>query len=229
MEMRRGTASIMGTILFIGILFSAIIPLFRTMRQADIVFEQKKLEVERLDKQRELEYIEVFLMPDGENIDVIVLNRCEVPVTIYHLWINDELFPIPVTIIDTQDDYTFEDQDIDPEIDEEYEFKVTTARGNVFVPQNGVLIYTDEGWTMETFLIKIYAAELFIRVKVTQDETVFFDDWSFFEVGYAIPVPSPGIYHVYIERQIFWWTTVLFDDDVEIDWPDGPSFVEVFI
>ena len=227
--MKRGTSSILGTLIFIGILFSAVLPLFHTMNQADIVYEQKKLDVERLDEEKELEDIEIYLMPDAGNIDVIIVNNCEVPITVYHLWINDELFDIPETTVDAQEEQTIEDLDISPEVDEEYEFIITTERGNTFVPANGKLLYTSEGWTMETFLIKIYAAELFIRVIVTQDETVFYDDWSIFEVGYAIPVPSPGTYHVYIEKSFFWSTTVLFDDDVEITWPTGPSYVEVFI
>lgn len=228
--MKRGTSSILGTLIFIGILFSAVLPLFSTMNQADIIYEQKKLDIERLDEEGELEDIEIYLMPDEGNIDVILENNCEVPITVYHLWINDAIFDIPETSVDAQEEQTIEDLDINPEIDEEYEFIVTTERGNSFVPENGKLLYTDEGWTMETFLIKIYAAELFIRVVVTQDTTVFYDDWSIFEVGYAIPVPSPGVYHIYIEKSWFFGgTEVLYDADVEITWPTGPSFVEVFI
>ena len=36
---RRGTASILGTIIFIGILFSSVIPMYLVMRQADTIYE----------------------------------------------------------------------------------------------------------------------------------------------------------------------------------------------
>ena len=38
---RRGVASILGTIIFIGIMFTAIIPMYLVMKQADTLYESK--------------------------------------------------------------------------------------------------------------------------------------------------------------------------------------------
>ncbi|HUV53840.1 MAG TPA: hypothetical protein VMW03_01400 [Candidatus Krumholzibacteriaceae bacterium] len=46
-------SSILGTLIFVGILFTAVIPMYLTMNQADVILEQEKHEIAILDEDKE--------------------------------------------------------------------------------------------------------------------------------------------------------------------------------
>jgi hypothetical protein len=50
----RGTSTILGTLIFVGILFTAVIPMMLVMKQADTYYEGEVLDVKRLDEERNL-------------------------------------------------------------------------------------------------------------------------------------------------------------------------------
>jgi len=64
MSRKKGVSTILGTIIFIGILFSAYAPMILTMRQADVYYEQEKHEVEILDDEKRREELAFYVYPD---------------------------------------------------------------------------------------------------------------------------------------------------------------------
>ena len=241
MSHRKGISSILGVLIFVGILFSAVMPMFLIMRQSDVYYEQAKLDVTRLDEEKVLEDLEVYVSPDEiENEYTLTLvNKGEVPATIVRVWENenptreDEIVLVQDTCVIESIAFSHE-----PAEDEVFEIRVTTERGNSFLNQNGMLTYGSDGWVVDKFYIKIHAGGLFLRVKVYNSTTndVFLDEWDTIGVGYQVEVPFAGenkyLYDVLIEKKFLWFTETIYDsqgDDpqVFIDWPDT-TFAEVY-
>ena len=63
---RKGVSTILGTLIFIGILFSAVIPMMLTMKQADIIMEQEKLELQRIDDENPEKLLTSMHTPKGK-------------------------------------------------------------------------------------------------------------------------------------------------------------------
>ncbi|MBD3171908.1 hypothetical protein GF326_05495 [Candidatus Bathyarchaeota archaeon] len=240
MSHRKGVSSILGVLIFIGILFSAVMPMFLMMRQSDVYYEQAKLEVNRLDEEKLLEDIKVYVSPDESETeyDLTLVNKGEVPVTVVRVWENENLRN-ENEIITAQDTCTIESIPFShtPDENEVFEIRVTTERGNSFLNENGMLTYGAEGWIVDKFYINIHAGGLFLRVKVyncTTDE-VFFDKWDTIGVGYQVEVPFAGEnykYDVLIEEKFLWMTDTIYDSEngdpkVWIDWPDT-TFADVY-
>jgi hypothetical protein len=78
---RKGVSTILGTLIFIGILFTSVIPMFLVMKQADIIYTQTDLERKRLDEEREREAIEVYPIPSltQPEMNVTLVNTGDVP------------------------------------------------------------------------------------------------------------------------------------------------------
>jgi len=94
---RNGIATIIGTILFIGIMFSSIIPMYISMKQADTVYDQKLIEMNRLDQERQRENVAVSSFPTsviGNTITVEAYNIGSADVKLVRVWINDKLFTL---------------------------------------------------------------------------------------------------------------------------------------
>lgn len=233
MYRRKGISSILGTLVFIGIMFSAVIPMFMTMRQADVYYEQEKMYTNQLDEERILEDVEVYIAPTDDDFVLTLVNMGEVPVRIIRVWENEhstdvnELLPSQAS-----SDLAAIDFSEPPAENENFEIRVTTERGNSFLNENGVLTYGPGDWVMEKFYIKIHAGGLFLHVKVTdvQENEVIFDEWDTIGVGYQVEVPIAGPeykYHVLIEKKFLWMSETLKDEDVTIDWPPD-TFVDVY-
>ncbi len=227
---RKGISSILGTLVFIAILFSAVMPMFLMMRQADVYYEQAKLDASRLDEEKELEDLQIYVAPSSEDYTLTVVNNGEVPVTIIRVWENAKNNSVSTTILSQ------EETELDPIVfshepteNETFEISLTTERGNTFLNENGIMTYGDGQWMLEKFYIYIHAGGLFMRVLVTNefDNITYFDEWDTIGVGYQVEVPSDGTYHVVIEKKFLIWTTTVYDDFVTIDWPPDTS-VDVY-
>ncbi len=62
---RKGTASILGTLIFVSIIFSAFIPMMLVMRQADTLYDMNKHEMEILGAERTRENIVFYTLAQG--------------------------------------------------------------------------------------------------------------------------------------------------------------------
>ncbi len=89
---RRGISSILGTIIFVGIMFTAVIPMILVMRQAETIHAMRKHELEIMDEERTSENIIFYVLPlnDPPRLSFIIENRGESLTTIERIWLNNE-------------------------------------------------------------------------------------------------------------------------------------------
>ena len=213
---RRGMATILGTIIFVSIIFSAFIPMLLVMRQADVLHETRKHELGIRDEERVSENIIFYTIPstDPIRLSFVVENRGENLLTIERIWLNNVSHIVSESIspMDTLSDIGPFNV---PDSDESYIIKLITDRGNVFTPSSGIPTYDQLNgkWLMDSFTIFIMMTEpqsqLHILVNYTQDEdsipivppvTYFDTDVSNNQPGYSISVPLPGQYYVKMTR-----------------------------
>ena len=145
---RKGISSILGTLIFIGVIFSAVAPMFLMMRQADVYYEIRKHELEAEDLQKVQESIIVYGYSEvggSNNLTVFVQNRGSESVQIMRVWTNDEAHVEEVSV---SPGTTVE---LGPftvtETGSAMRLKATTARGNSFPCNLGLLYWNDvNGW-----------------------------------------------------------------------------------
>lgn len=248
---RRGVSTILGTLIFIGILFTSVIPMYLLMNQADTLYEQKMLEMKRQDDERDREDVEVYAFPaDADSPDylnVSVLNRCEFAVRIVRLWINDTYHAVdskvqPMGELDL-DQYLVAAQDGDS-----FDVKVTTDRGNVYASETGTLYYKNGEWLSETLGINLifpsrpgkkhrenhWLNEL--KITIMQDQDIIYMNatmnWAISASEKFFEVDSPAEYRVIVyilvdgDPDPDYWDKV-YNGTVTIDWPYGPAIVDV--
>jgi len=150
-DSRKGISTILGTLIFIGIMFSAIIPMTLTMKQADILFEKKKLGVTRSDDERSREDIVVYPIPSltEQEMNVTLINRGEVSVEIVRIWVNNTYYPVTVQI-SSLSSYELGPIPVATVEGAEYEVRATSSRGNVYTSEIGTIYYENGEWVSET-------------------------------------------------------------------------------
>lgn len=242
MRKKAGTASIMGTIIFIGILFSAIIPMYLVMNQADTIFEQEKHEITILDEERSRESITVYAYPkDGLNssyVTVKVKNDCSLTVEGVRVWINDVNYSVAVNL-DPLQELHIDDYDVNPQPGEDYDVRVATERGNVFECSSGILSYTDIGWDVETQVINILVSSSGVVFKIHVYWENGIDNWeelptspaqvwkiggSAFKSFDVTSFELPENFKVVIKKG----SNIIYQEIVSMEWPNGPSVVWVY-
>jgi archaellum component FlaF (FlaF/FlaG flagellin family) len=162
---RRGISTILGTLIFIGVLFTAVIPMFLVMKQADNIYIQNVHEMEISDQDRAREAIEANVYPDNINsndIYVEVTNTGVVPVDIVRVWVNDEVKYSTLTPVASQDTDVIGPITIqDPS--GSYIVTLTTKRGNSFAATSETLSYDNSDPENEYW----YTPSLGIHIIVT--------------------------------------------------------------
>ena len=223
-------ATILGTIIFVGIIFTAVIPMFLFMRQADTFYDLAKFEVGRLDEERGMENIYFYLEPTVEENEPIltlkIINRGELAVRIARVWINDEpredfdciLSPISDTVL------PFGNLTVpDPQELTSYHVIAITDRGTFVSPLSGIptLNASTNFWTMDSFMIyvEMEMPTNSLHISVVKDTVTFFDeDVPSWRNRYRISVPEEGTYHVIVYR--FYEQTpevIIAEEDVSLN------------
>ncbi len=219
---RRGISTIFGVIIFVGIMFTAVIPMFLVMKQADILHEIRKVEVGRLDEEHALENIffnlETSIDPETEEpiIKLVFYNKCVIAVKIIHLWINDELRDVNYLIPPTSNEEWDLRNLIDPPYQDTASFSVmaVTDKGNIFLPTSGNPEYSYDpesglgSWEHNVYTIYIMMTEKRTQLHVMViflvpegDDIIVFDDGLVNNLyGYWINVPFEGNYHIIVTQ-----------------------------
>ena len=243
---RKGVSTILGTLIFIGILFSAVIPMMLTMKQADIVMEREKLDLQRADDERSREVLDVYAYPKGQDhLEVLVESRCEVPATIAHIWINNTMHEMSA-VVDAMDEVVIGNYSVtlSPGVNSTFRVKATTSRGNTFESLAGDIKYDGSDWETETLGIYVVIDSEgggfwgFGRYRCTvtnsttyykqEESSITFGSCSFF---FDVTACGPGEFHVMVEKKSGWFWgswSVVYEEDVEITWPNGPPVIWVF-
>jgi len=170
---RRGTSTILGTIIFIGIMFTAVIPMMLVVKQADTLHEMRKHELGILDQERgdEALYVYVQTVKDPPKLIIKVQNKGALSVNIVRLWINDEYIPIEYNVqpmSDIESIYSYQVQV--PEEDSSYYIVVTTDRGNSVAFDTYLNWNLEMGWDSDVKLVNVLINSLpgnIFKIEVT--------------------------------------------------------------
>lgn len=170
----RGTSTILGTLIFVGIIFSAVIPMMLVVKQADTLHEMRKHELGILDQERGDEALYVYVQTvdtaeDPRTLIIKVQNKGALSVNIVRLWINDESIPIeyniqPMSGIEEIFSYPV------PEEDGSYYIVVTTNRGNSVAFDTYLNWDFDLGWDSDVKLVNVLINSLpgnIFKIEVT--------------------------------------------------------------
>ena len=244
----------MGTLIFVGIIFSAFIPMMLVMRQADTLHEMRKHELGILDQERAMESLCLYVCPQGIDstfLDVTIVNKGDVVAHVIKIWINDIDYPMNVEIP------SMSDEELDPfEITLvdglEYDIRAMTDRGNVYTSETGILSYQDGKWVTETLGFRLifpsrpgkgsrtnrWLNELRVTI-IDKDGIELYSDypmyWAISASENFFELESAGTYTIIID---IWckaggdhpyqkdWENI-YDDDHSITWPTGDPIIEI--
>ena len=141
---RKGMTTILGTLIFISVFFTAIIPMQLVMLQTDTMESQILQEQELYDNEKEQEKLSLIAYPTtttSNNLKIRVENQGNINIQLERLWIkNDQLSlnetlqigeiktlgPFEVTLVENTS----------------YPVRVVTERGNVFGSDAGNIIFS---------------------------------------------------------------------------------------
>lgn len=231
---RKGVSTVLGTLIFIGILFTSVIPMMLVMNQADTIFEQKKLEIQRADEEHAREQIVVYVYPTGVtapgNLTVMVENRCEMSVKIVRIWINDTIHSKEY-IVQSMNEQVLDSFNVSPPEDKNstYDIRVTTERGNVFEAGSGPITYDGWGWVIENLMINVLISSPGIVFKIylsgPSNYTDYAQVWKIGGTAFkSFIIPENGDYTVTVKRG----SQIIHEEVVNMNWPDGPSILWVY-
>lgn len=249
---RTGTSTILGTLIFIGIMFTAVIPMLLVMRQADTFYEKEKLEGGRLDEEHSREDIDFYIYTEpgvDEKIYVKIENRGNAPVKIVRVWINkieyfQEEHPqgenINSMVTKSLDPLTVTLQDLTS-----YTVKVVTEKGNVFSSEAGTLYYSSStyGWYTPSLGICVHIENLKgkyqIIIKINKEDEEPWYEYSsdrdeHEEIEKICWVDLPGTYYVTIKKDDPGLGFVLdvippYDDKpIDVLWPATKPITDVY-
>ncbi len=240
---RRGVSTILGTIIFIGILFTSVIPLMLVMKQADTIYTQKVHQMEILDEEGVEEDVNVYVYPyqDGTELGVKVENIGNVPITVVRAWLNDESFEVnevvPAASNELFGPYNVSSLQNGTSVD----VKIVTERGNVFYCISGGLTwYEAGGWSTTSLGICVIihnTAGGWYRIilhNITGNSThpvyeSHSKEWA--DVVASTPVDDPGLYEMIVQEKkgSNWKDLPGSPVPANINYPNGPPFIMIWI
>jgi len=226
-------------------MFSAVIPMFLVMKQADTIYEMRKHERGILDQERMVEEVYVYVFPEYEDSTTLILqvqNRGNLVVNVVQVWINDDHHILEDFVLQPMSwDQMVLDNSIagfTPVSGSWYFIKITTDRGNVFSSDSGSLHYDSygkwkEGMFAINFLISYPASGWYeVDIKYNDAEGASLPDTPLYihksSSGPAFDffkITNIGTYYVEITKN----SEPIHDECVTIDWPGGPPIVWVFV
>ncbi len=228
----------MGTLIFIGILFTSIIPMTLVMKQADTVYTQNVHETEASDQERDNEDIDVYAFPvaeDSDDIKVRIVNKGVVPVSIVRVWINNDTFVQNVSVA-SQEVATLGPFTLSPSDGDTYAIKVTTDRGNTYASSSGTLYFDNGYWFTPSLAIVVSISNFIGKYRIwVENETwgpiLTYEttgiDWG--DVIHTILVDVPDTYQISIEKKKGgdWVGLPGTPVNAVIIWPNGSPIVNV--
>jgi len=225
---RRGTSTVLGTLIFVGILFTAVIPMFLVIRQADTLFENSKHELGILDQERRDEalYVYIYTVADPRSLIVKVQNKGELSVRIVRLWVNDEPLDLDYIVPPMSDIEEIHTYPI-PEETDSYYIKVTTDRGNSVAFDTPLVWDYGMGWTSEILSINVLITSLpgnIFKIEVTGPDPAYQETLTLKYEPKFFLVDVEGTYAV----TIFRGTKEIYYEEVTINDPEGPLVAWVF-
>jgi len=240
-------STIMGTLIFVGILLTSVVPMYLTMKQADNVYAQNKLEVTRVDDERGREDLWVFAFPDDvedDQIYVNVINKGSVTTEVVRVWIYDYNFTVIGSSLAASEEAQLGPYTVTLEPNSSCFVSVTTSRGNVFGSISGDLYYTDGTWYTPSLGIvvnigndqgkyRIHVETSPGGVHVTGNDPDYESsatDWG--DVTKWFEIDAAGTYQIEVWKKktgSTWVELPSMPVTVTITWPGGNPIVFVYV
>ncbi len=236
----RGTASILGTLVFVGIIFTSFIPMMLLMNQADTLYDMRKHELGILDQERIDEEISFYAYPDSnDKIVLSIKNEGSTPVKIVNVWINDVEYPQNVNI-NSMETKILASLDVTLHDLTSYTVKVITENGNVFTSDAGTLYYSSSsavGWYTPSLGICVHidnlrgTYQIIIGTDPVQEYLTIENERG--DIEKIFWVDFPGTYYVTIKkREGSDWVNVNppYDDKpIDVLWPASKPITDVYV
>jgi len=218
LKSRSAMSTVLGMLIFIGILFTCVMPFFLYLNEVNSLYDQTVVEMKQFDQDRALENIEVYAYPlnqSSSQIRLYIKNQCPLTVRIERVWINDQYFPCNLQISgmgeNTTDSVDIQDMLSQVEGVGSFQAKVTTARGNTFSSLTNPLQYSnDSGWSggpsfAINIVIELDSGVYYFIINVDNSEgtTIYNEEiWVVLESSIMrnVDVSGPDTYHVEITQ-----------------------------
>lgn len=151
---KAGMSTVFGMLIFIGVLFTCVIPLFLYVNQVNSYYDQAVIEMRHIDEDKQREMIDVYAYPyntTSKAIYVYVKNQCPFSVDVIRIWVNDHCYNYTLKVPGLGWNVT-EAVDLTgilpPEGNITIDTKVTTRRGNIVSSLVNPLYYSAAvGWS----------------------------------------------------------------------------------
>ena len=243
---RRGVSTILGTIMFIGILFTSVIPMMLVMKQADTIYTQRVHEMESRDDERSSEIISVDAYPVNNNSDqlkVKVQNTGVVPVNIVRVWIKDEQHN-ESTIVKSGEISEIGPYNVTLENNTSYSIKLTTDRGNSVASTCGTLYFNDGYWFTPSIGIHVLVLNFLGKYQIrVYNGTVESPDWEsadpyetqgidFLDIQWTeVGMTTGGNYYVEVKKKVGGSYQIVPGTPVPVflQWPGGSPVINVIV
>jgi hypothetical protein len=233
-------ATILGMLIFIGVMFTCVIPLFLYVNQVNSIYDQAVVEMRNIDHDRLVEKIDVYVYPinqSSSNVNVFAKSKSPFSVDILRVWINDDYFNVSLQVPgmgwNISESLNIGEM-LPTEGTKSFKGQVTTSRGNTFSSLTGSLYYTagvgwSSGGTLSIYVLIFSYSSGTSKFQVTVTDvspppTVVYDEQVVllgFTEGYIlkVDVPQPGTYRVTVTEE---GEGLCADEDVQINW-EAPS------
>jgi archaellum component FlaF (FlaF/FlaG flagellin family) len=229
--------TIIGTLLFIGILFTSLIPLQMSMLQTDAFETLLIQEIEIKENEKTQESLSIVAYPTSttsNKLKIRVKNNGNIDANLAKLWIKNNSTILNETIIAGQTK-TLGPFNVTLETNTSYPVKVITERGNVLASEAGNIIYTSGGiWFTPTLGINVYIANEQGKYYIKVSNSTWYDEYltqgmDFGDVVVLFDVDTLGSYHVICKKNSDSGPNLPGTPmDVDINWPNGPPIVFVY-
>lgn len=158
--MKKGVGTVLGILIFVGILFSTFVPLQLYIKEHRILQISVQNEMDTNDGYRELEDLYVLAYPNNitsNEILVRVKNKGPIQVDVNNVWIRDEKEAINTGLIPGEE-VIFGPFDVVLEENTTYPVKVSTERGRLFSSESGNLAFIEGSWVIQGLGISVQIA-----------------------------------------------------------------------
>lgn len=234
---RHGMTTILGTLLFISMIFTALVPLQLSMLETDTYESNILHELESFDSEKEEEILTVISYPTTHTSNLLkvrVQNIGNIPVKIVKVWIKDEQYSIDTDILNGEI-MVLGPFAVDLMLNSSYPVKVVTERGNIFGSNAGNMIYSSSGvWFTPSLGVNVYIAndkgKYFIEVSNSTwslNYTTLGQDFG--DLVVLFDVDNIDTYHVICKKNSATGPNLPgTPTDVTITWPNGSPIVFVY-
>lgn len=229
--------TILGTLLFISIMFTALIPMQLSILQTDILESQIIQEIEIADSEKDNERLTLVAYPTtttSDQLKIRIHNTGTLNIKLAKLWIKDESYELNNTI-PFGDAAVLGPFTVDLVVNSSYPVKVITERGNLYGSNAGNMIYSSQGiWFTPSLGINVYIANDKGKYYIQVSNSTWSDEYStqgqdFGDVVVLFDVDTIDTYHVICKKNGSTGPNLPGTPvDVSITWPNGSPIVFVY-